>query len=240
MQGLSNRHPGGLHLHLRGETERLLKKWWAEGLSGNLHRLGLHQLSLFLRKMGQSGSVWTTEGSMNWVKKMHFHCQKSAIVLMPYLDLFISQPWIWHQVIIRFLSLRRTSLKLPLWQNMLHWWFFIIFGGNLDEHLMRVRGVLDCLHMQINKVKPEKCHLLAKEVLFLGHILSGEVQPTLTGYWVGRSLNQPRKWDSFWEWPHIIADSLKTLRKLLALCQNWPVKVSSSVGVNSVKRPLIH
>ena len=72
----------------------------------------------------------------------------------------------------------------------------IIFGGNLDEHLMRVRGVIDRLHHANLKVKPEKCHLLAKEVLFLGHILSGEgvkSSPTLTGYWVWRSLNQPRK-----------------------------------------------
>ena len=79
----------------------------------------------------------------------------------------------------------------------------IIFGGNLAEHLVRVRGVLDCLCHANLKVKPEKCHLLAKEVLFLGHILSGEgVKPSPNntdrklGWEVPKSTKEVRQ---FWE-----------------------------------------
>ena len=76
----------------------------------------------------------------------------------------------------------------------------IIFGGNLDEHLMRVRGVLDRLCHANLKIKPGKCHLLAKEVLFLGHILSGEgvkPSPTITdrilGWEVPKSTKEVRQ-----------------------------------------------
>ena len=57
----------------------------------------------------------------------------------------------------------------------------IVFGGTMEEHLARVRSVLDRLRKANLKVKPEKCHFFESEVVFLGHIVSGDgVRPNPT------------------------------------------------------------
>ena len=62
--------------------------------------------------------------------------------------------------------------------------------------------------MQINQVKPEKCHLLAKEVLFLGHILSGEgVKPS------------PTKTDMILGWE--VPKSTKEVRQFLGMASYY-------------------
>ena len=69
----------------------------------------------------------------------------------------------------------------------------IVFGGNIDEHLSRVRGVLERLRSANLKIKAEKCHLLEKEVLFLGHVLSGDgVKPSPTNVDRILSWNPPK------------------------------------------------
>ena len=50
----------------------------------------------------------------------------------------------------------------------------IIFSRTFDEHLERVRLVLDRIAAAGLKLKPRKCHLFAKEVTFLGHVLSSQ------------------------------------------------------------------
>ena len=50
----------------------------------------------------------------------------------------------------------------------------IIFSQTFDEHLERVRLVLDRIAAAGLKLKPRKCHLFAKEVTFLGHVLSSQ------------------------------------------------------------------
>ena len=50
----------------------------------------------------------------------------------------------------------------------------IVFGSTFDEHLQRVEQVLQRIEAAGLKLKPEKCEMLQKEVVFLGHIVSGE------------------------------------------------------------------
>ena len=50
----------------------------------------------------------------------------------------------------------------------------IVFGRNFDEHLARVAQVLDRLKEAGLKLKPEKCHMLQREVVFLGHVVTAE------------------------------------------------------------------
>ena len=50
----------------------------------------------------------------------------------------------------------------------------IIFSSTFDEHIVRLNEVLNRLAKAGLKLKPSKCHLLQKEVLFLGHIVGQE------------------------------------------------------------------
>lgn len=50
----------------------------------------------------------------------------------------------------------------------------VVFGANFEEHLNRVKQVLERLKQAGLKLKPGKCELLQKEVTFLGHVVSGE------------------------------------------------------------------
>ncbi len=51
----------------------------------------------------------------------------------------------------------------------------------MDEHLERLKIVLDRISKAKLKLKPEKCELLQSEVTFLGHVASGDgVRPNPT------------------------------------------------------------
>ena len=50
----------------------------------------------------------------------------------------------------------------------------IIVSSNLDEHLTRLAEVLQRLRQYGLKLKPRKCNLLQKEVVFLGHLVDSE------------------------------------------------------------------
>ena len=50
----------------------------------------------------------------------------------------------------------------------------IIFSRTLEEHLQRLRSVLDRFITAGLKLKPSKCHLLKQKVSYLGHIISRE------------------------------------------------------------------
>ena len=57
----------------------------------------------------------------------------------------------------------------------------IVFGKNFEEHINRVEEVLERIEAAGLKLKPAKCVLLQQEVVFLGHIVSGEgVKPSPT------------------------------------------------------------
>uniref|UniRef100_A0A3Q2C787 ribonuclease H n=1 Tax=Cyprinodon variegatus TaxID=28743 RepID=A0A3Q2C787_CYPVA len=50
----------------------------------------------------------------------------------------------------------------------------IVVGNGVDQSLDRLEQVFQRFQSHGLKLKPSKCHLLQKEVLFLGHIVSGE------------------------------------------------------------------
>ena len=50
----------------------------------------------------------------------------------------------------------------------------IVFAKTEEEHLARLGEILNRIQSANLKLKPGKCHLLQTEVLFLGHLLSGE------------------------------------------------------------------
>ena len=57
----------------------------------------------------------------------------------------------------------------------------IVFGKNFEEHMCRVEEVLERIKAAGLKVNPEKCLMLQKKVVFLGHVVSGEgVKPSPT------------------------------------------------------------
>ena len=80
----------------------------------------------------------------------------------------------------------------------------IVFSATEDEHLERLRGVLQRLQDAGLKVRPSKCFFFEREVVFLGHIVSGEgVKPNPTN--VDRILS----WD--------VPTSTKQVRQFLGM-----------------------
>ena len=57
----------------------------------------------------------------------------------------------------------------------------IVYGQDFSQHLQRVEEVLQRIKAAGLKLKPAKSHMLQKEVVFLGHVVSGEgVRPSPT------------------------------------------------------------
>ena len=57
----------------------------------------------------------------------------------------------------------------------------IVFGKSFEEHMDRIEEVLERIKAAGLKLKPEKCFMLQKEVVFLGHVVSSEgVKPNPT------------------------------------------------------------
>ena len=57
----------------------------------------------------------------------------------------------------------------------------IVFGRNFDQLVQRLEEVLSRIHAAGLKLKPGKCQLLQKRVVFLGHVVSGDgVRPSPT------------------------------------------------------------
>ena len=52
----------------------------------------------------------------------------------------------------------------------------VVFGDSAPEHLVRCRAVLGRMELANLKLKPDKCNLLEKEGLFLGHLVSDGVR----------------------------------------------------------------
>lgn len=50
----------------------------------------------------------------------------------------------------------------------------IFLGRRVDKSLERLADVFQSLHSYGLKLMSSKCHLLKEEVLFLGHVVSGE------------------------------------------------------------------
>jgi len=84
----------------------------------------------------------------------------------------------------------------------------IVFSNDLDTHLQRLKQVLERLAAVNLKLKPSKCHLLQRQVLFLGHIVSHEGIGT-----------DPKKVEAVKSWP--TPTKLKEVRAFLGLCSYY-------------------
>ena len=80
----------------------------------------------------------------------------------------------------------------------------ILFSTTLEQHLERLELVLQRLKAANLKLKPSKCTLLQKEVIFLGHIVSSQGLAT-----------DPAKVKLIQEWP--VPKNLRQLRGFLGL-----------------------
>ena len=66
----------------------------------------------------------------------------------------------------------------------------IVFAQSVQEELQRLEVVLQCLRQAGLKLKPKKCNLFRKSVLYLGHVVSGAGIAT-----------DPEKVQAVREWP---------------------------------------
>jgi len=98
----------------------------------------------------------------------------------------------------------------------------IVFAGSLEQHLDRLVMVFECLRTAGLKLKPGKCLLLQKSVLFLGHVVSGHGIAT-----------DPSKVKLVAEWP--TPRSLRDVRAFLGLAGYYRRFVA---GFASIAGPL--
>ena len=81
----------------------------------------------------------------------------------------------------------------------------VVFSRTLDEHLRRIEVVLQRLVTTGLKLKPSKCKLLQTQVVFLGHVVSGDGIAT-----------DPTKTEQVRQWP--VPRSVREVRGFLGLC----------------------
>ena len=84
----------------------------------------------------------------------------------------------------------------------------IIYAPTLEAHFGRMRAVFERIWRAKLKLRPDKCHLLQKEVKFLGHIISER----------GIAMD-PRKLGSVQPWP--TPTKLKKVRGFVGLCSYY-------------------
>lgn len=100
----------------------------------------------------------------------------------------------------------------------------IVFGSTFDEHLKRVKEVLDCIHQAGLKLKPKKCQFFQQEVTFLGHVVNKDgVKPN------------PENISKILEWP--IPKNVTEIRQMLGMASYYRKFVKD---FSAIARPLIH
>ena len=121
----------------------------------------------------------------------------------------------------------------------------LIFSQSWKEHLDHVRQVLQVLRENALFCKPKKCTFGVKELLYLGHVLSGRsiaADPaklaSVQSWPVPRSIHQLREFlrpDS----PTISADSLITMRRFPGSWKKFQERKRVFHGLLNDKKPLI-
>ena len=108
-----------------------------------------------------------------------------------------------------FQRLMQLVLRGLHWDSVLVYFDdVIVFGRTFDEKLSRLRAVLDRIRNAGLKLRPDKCTFFAKEVTFLGHVISSAgVLPDLANIHKVRS------------WP--IPRNVTELRAFLGLCSYY-------------------
>ena len=84
----------------------------------------------------------------------------------------------------------------------------IVFSSTMDEHLSRLAQVFDKFRAAGLKLKPSKCHLLQRQVQYLGHVVSQDGIQT-----------DPEKTRAVEEWP--IPRSVGDVRSFMGLCSYY-------------------
>jgi len=97
-----------------------------------------------------------------------------------------------------------------------------VHSKTLEEHLQRLEKLFRRLKEINLKLKPSKCTLMQKRVLFLGHIVTGNGIAT-----------DPEKTKLIEEWP--VPKNLKELRGYLGLCRYYRTFVQ---GYSYIAAPL--
>ena len=96
----------------------------------------------------------------------------------------------------------------------------IVYGKSFDEHMHRVEEVLERIEAAGFKLKAQKCLLLQTEVVFLGHVVSGEgVKPNPTNTLKIASWH-PGKLSNWWQWVHTTDATSKNLPAWFGLWSN--------------------
>ena len=98
----------------------------------------------------------------------------------------------------------------------------VIFAPTLEIHLERMRNVFDRIRQAKLKLRPDKCHLLQKEIKFLGHIISER----------GIAMD-PDKLACVRSWPAPV--KLKEVRAFVGLCSYYRRYIQ---GFSLIARPL--
>jgi hypothetical protein len=98
----------------------------------------------------------------------------------------------------------------------------IIFGNDLDQHLERLKQVLQRLREAHLKLKPTKCQLLRRTVSFLGHVMTPD----------GVAVD-PSKVEDVTAWP--VPERLTDVRAFLGLCSYYRKFIR---GFSSMAAPL--
>ena len=90
----------------------------------------------------------------------------------------------------------------------------------MEEHLTRLDTILCRLESAGLKIRPDKCMMLQREVLFLGHVISGEGIKTSAS-----------KTDAVTSWP--VPTSIKDVRSFLGLCSYYRKFIKNFAGIAS-------
>ena len=84
----------------------------------------------------------------------------------------------------------------------------VLFSNSIEEHLVRMRQIFDRLRYANLKLKPSKCHLLRRQVTFLGHVVSE-----------GKLATEPAKIECVQSWP--VPENVAEVRSFVGLCSYY-------------------
>ena len=105
-----------------------------------------------------------------------------------------------------FQRLMHIVLKNENWQKCLIYLDdVLIFGQSVDEHIQRLKAVLQRIREAGLKLSPSKCFFLKKEVDYLGHVVTSAGIRT-----------DPKKIEKVKQWP--LPKTIKQLRSFLGFC----------------------
>lgn len=100
---------------------------------------------------------------------------KTAFVTKYGLYEFTKTPMGLKSAPMTFQRVMELALQGLQWQSCLIYLDdVVIFSKTFDEHIERLSTVLDRIRTAGLKLKPEKCQFLQSEVIFRGHVVSGE------------------------------------------------------------------